>query len=66
MQTLVISRRDNRLVEAVHGRYLGDHIPGAHYLEVDGDDYFPFIGNADLILDEIEEFLTGSRPSTGN
>jgi class 3 adenylate cyclase/pimeloyl-ACP methyl ester carboxylesterase len=62
---LVISRRDNRLVEAVHGRYLGERIPGARYVEVEGDDYFPFIGNAELILDEIEEFLTGSRPSTG-
>jgi class 3 adenylate cyclase/pimeloyl-ACP methyl ester carboxylesterase len=62
---LIVSRRDNRLVEAVHGRYLGEHIPGARYVEVEGDDYFPFIGNADLILDEVEEFLTGSRPSTG-
>ncbi|HJS25595.1 MAG TPA: adenylate/guanylate cyclase domain-containing protein, partial [Actinomycetota bacterium] len=61
--TLVISRTDNRLVEAVHGRYLGEHIPGARFLEVEGDDYFPFIGNADLILDEVEEFLTGSRRS---
>ena len=64
--TLVVSRRDNRLVEAAHGRYLGEHIPGARYVEVEGDDYFPFIGNADLILDEIEEFLTGSRPSSGS
>jgi class 3 adenylate cyclase/pimeloyl-ACP methyl ester carboxylesterase len=63
--TLVLSRKDNRLVEAVHGRYLGEHIPGARYVEVEGDDYFPFIGDADLILDEIEEFLTGSRPSAG-
>jgi class 3 adenylate cyclase len=63
--TLVISRRDNRLVQAEHGRYLGERIPGARYVEVDGDDYFPFIGNTDLILDEVEEFLTGSRRATG-
>jgi class 3 adenylate cyclase len=63
--TLVISRRDNRLVEAVHGRYLADHIPGARFLEVEGDDYFPFIGNADLIVDEVEELLTGSRGTGG-
>ena len=44
--TLVISRRDNRLVEAVHGRYLGEHIPGA-LPRGGGRDYFPFIGNAD-------------------
>jgi class 3 adenylate cyclase len=63
--TLVISRRDNRLVEAAHGRYLGERIPGARYVEVEGDDYFPFIGNTDVILDEVEEFLTGSRPPAG-
>ena len=63
--TLVISRRDNRLVQAEHGRYLGERIPGARYVEVEGDDYFPFIGNTDLILDEVEEFLTGSRRTTG-
>ena len=62
--TLVISRKDNRLVEAAHGRYLAEHIPGARFVEVEGDDYFPFIGNAGLILDEIEEFLTGSRRTT--
>ncbi|MCI0635363.1 MAG: adenylate/guanylate cyclase domain-containing protein [Actinobacteria bacterium] len=59
--TLVIHRRDNRLVPVTHGRFLAEHIPSARYAEVDGDDYFPFIGNADLILDEIEEFLTGER-----
>ena len=62
--TIVISRRDNRLVEVAHGRYLAEHIPGARFVEVEGDDYFPFIGNAGLILDEIEEFLTGSRRTT--
>jgi class 3 adenylate cyclase/pimeloyl-ACP methyl ester carboxylesterase len=59
--TLIIHRRDNRLVEVGHGRYLAQHIPGAQYIEVPGSDYLPFLGDAGLILDEIEEFLTGSR-----
>ncbi|MGH2636406.1 MAG: adenylate/guanylate cyclase domain-containing protein [Actinomycetota bacterium] len=61
--TLVVHRKDNRLVELPHGRYLADHIPGARFIELDGDDYFPFVGNTDAILDEIEEFLTGFRRS---
>jgi class 3 adenylate cyclase len=59
--TLVVHRRDNRLVEAGHGRYLAEHIAGARYVEVAGADYLPFLGDAGVILDEIEEFLTGSR-----
>jgi pimeloyl-ACP methyl ester carboxylesterase/class 3 adenylate cyclase len=59
--TLIVHRRDNRLVEVGHGRYLAEHIPGNRYVEIEGDDYFPFIGNADRILDEVEEFLTGFR-----
>jgi class 3 adenylate cyclase len=59
--TLIVHRRDNRLVEVGHGRYLAEHIPGNRYVEVIGDDYFSFVGNSDEILDEVEEFLTGFR-----
>jgi class 3 adenylate cyclase len=59
--TLVIHRKGNRLVEVGHGRYLAEHIPGARYLEVEGDDHLPFVGDVDTILAEIEEFLTGAR-----
>ncbi|HEV8676495.1 MAG TPA: adenylate/guanylate cyclase domain-containing protein, partial [Methylomirabilota bacterium] len=36
-------------------------IPGAKYVELPGIDHLPFVGPADTILDEIEEFLTGVR-----
>lgn len=61
--TLVIHRRDNRLVDVAHGRYLASHIAGSRYAEVDGDDYLPFVGDAEAILEEIEGFLTGGRPT---
>jgi class 3 adenylate cyclase len=44
------------------GRYLAEHIPGARYAEVPGDDHFPFVGDVDSLVDEVEEFLTGTRP----
>jgi class 3 adenylate cyclase len=44
------------------GRYLADRIHGAKFVEVDGDDHLFFTGDADTVLDEIEEFLTGVRP----
>jgi len=42
-------------------RYLAEHIPGARYVELEGIDSFPFIGDSDAILQEAEEFLTGAR-----
>ena len=64
--TLIVHRRDNRLVDVTHGRYLADHIPHARYTEVEGDDYLWFVGDRDRILDEIEEFLTGTRRREGS
>jgi class 3 adenylate cyclase len=61
--TLVLHRtgdRDSRLAE---GRYTADRIRGARFLELSGDDHVPFY-EPDQILDEIEEFLTGSRPAS--
>jgi class 3 adenylate cyclase len=46
------------------GRYLADNIAGARYVEVPGADTFPFqAGNFDVVLDEVEHFLTGSTPA---
>ena len=42
------------------GRYLAEAIPGARYVELEGDDHLPMV-NPDEILDEVEEFLTGTR-----
>jgi class 3 adenylate cyclase len=60
--TLVLQRRDNRFVVAPHGRYVAEHIPGASYVELPGADHLPWLGDLDTLVDEIEEFLTGSRP----
>ena len=58
--TLVLHRRgdlDSRIEE---GRYIAERIPGARFVELDGTDHVPWI-DADQILDEVEEFLTGVR-----
>ena len=59
--TLVIHAREDHAVAVQGGRYLGDHIPGARYLEVEGVDHAPFLSEPDRILNGIEEFLTGSH-----
>jgi class 3 adenylate cyclase len=60
--TVVIQKRSNRAYRAVYGRYLASQIPHASYVELAGADTYPFFVNAADVLDEIETFLTGSRP----
>jgi class 3 adenylate cyclase len=59
--TLFLHRVGDRGVSVTHGLYLAEHIPAARYVELEGVDHLPSVGNADVILDEIEEFLTGVR-----
>jgi class 3 adenylate cyclase len=62
--TLVIHRRDDRLVPIRQARYLADYIPDARFVELEGADHLPAVGGDDLI-DEVEEFLVGSRGAHG-
>ena len=59
--TLVLHCTGDRVVNVENGRYLGRHIPNAKYVELPGADHFPYVGDTDAILAEIEEFLTGAR-----
>ena len=59
--TLVIHRAGNEYVGVEHGRYLAEHIPTARYVELPGSDHHYFFGDADVLLDEVQEFLTGIR-----
>ncbi|MEY2404034.1 MAG: hypothetical protein QOD38_1585 [Acidimicrobiaceae bacterium] len=64
--TLVLHRRDNGIFHVGHGRYLAEHIPNATYVELDGSDDLYWVGDTDIMLDEIEEFLTGVRGGPGS
>jgi class 3 adenylate cyclase/pimeloyl-ACP methyl ester carboxylesterase len=59
--TLVMHRPNERVWDVRHSRYLAEHIPGSRYVELDGIDSLPFMGDSDAIVEEIEEFLTGGR-----
>jgi class 3 adenylate cyclase len=59
--TLILHRAGDRQIPPEHGRELTRLIPGARYVELEGADHLPFIGDMDTILDEIEEFITGTR-----
>jgi class 3 adenylate cyclase len=60
--TLVLHRSGNRHHRVVFGRYLADEIPDAKLVELPGSDSFPLqSGDIDPLLDEIEQFLTGTK-----
>ncbi|HEV2335609.1 MAG TPA: alpha/beta fold hydrolase [Stellaceae bacterium] len=60
--TLVMHRTGDPTTHVDRGRSLAAQIPGARFLELPGLDHLPWAGgDTDRIVDEIEEFLTGSR-----
>jgi class 3 adenylate cyclase len=61
--TLVLHTVENRFVPIEHGRYLAQHIPNARLVELPGADQTVFLDPAvgPVVVDEIEEFLTGTR-----
>jgi pimeloyl-ACP methyl ester carboxylesterase len=61
--TLIIHRTGDQSVTVENGRYLAEHIPGARYVELPGEDHLPFAGDQEAILREIEIFLTGTVPA---
>jgi class 3 adenylate cyclase len=60
--TLVLHRSGDRWQKVEEGRYLAQHIAGAKYVELPGEDHVIWAGDQAQLLDEIEEFLTGVRP----
>ena len=59
--TLVLHRRGDRVVNVRAGRWLAEHIAGARFVDLPGIDHLPAVGDADAVLDEVQEFLTGVR-----
>jgi pimeloyl-ACP methyl ester carboxylesterase len=56
-----MQRAEDRINRVDNGRYLAQHIRGARYVELPGRDHLPFAGDADAVVDEAEEFVTGAR-----
>jgi class 3 adenylate cyclase len=59
--TLVLHRRDDRLIDVRHSRYLAEHIPGARYVELPGEDNLLVVGDSERVIEEVERFLTGAH-----
>jgi len=62
--TLIVNSNHDPISPIEGARYLAERIPNARLFEYESKTHFPTTpeGNA-LILDEIEEFVTGTRPA---
>jgi class 3 adenylate cyclase len=60
--TLVMHRTRDRDVNVEEARWIAAQVPGARYIELGGDAHVPWLGDAESVAGEIEEFLTGVRP----
>ena len=62
--TLILHRVGDRTVPVEAGRFLARHIRGARYVELPGEDHLLQAFDQttlDLLIDEIEEVITGAR-----
>jgi class 3 adenylate cyclase/pimeloyl-ACP methyl ester carboxylesterase len=60
--TLILQYIDQPYCRVGHGRYLAEHIAGSKYIELPGSALYPWLGDQEMVLAEIEEFVTGVRP----
>jgi len=59
---LVMHRRDDKAIPVNNGRYLADNLPGAKYVEFAEGGHLQTLGDTELPMREIEEFLFGAQP----
>lgn len=59
--TLVLHRHGDRVVNWRAGRWLAEQIADARFVDLPGQDHFPWAGDTDAVIEEIREFLTGVR-----
>lgn len=58
--TQVLHRTDDGVNPVSWSRRLAASITGAAFVELDGQDWWPFLGDADALLDDLERFVVGS------
>jgi pimeloyl-ACP methyl ester carboxylesterase/class 3 adenylate cyclase len=59
--TLILHRTGDLVAPIEGARLMAQEIPDARMVEFEGTDHVPFTGDFDPVVDEMEEFLTGTR-----
>lgn len=58
---LVLHRRNDALIPVDHGRWIAEHLPDGCLVELPGADHYPFTGDTEELVGEVEHFLGASR-----
>jgi adenylate/guanylate cyclase family protein len=61
----LVVHRDNEIADLRKADYIVERIPGEHLVVLAGIAHLPWISNQDAFMDEIGEFVTGTRHSMG-
>lgn len=62
--TLVMQREHDPFIDRRHAEYLLEHIPCSKFVELPGSDNLILAGDTDAVIEAVEEFVTGERPSS--
>ena len=58
---LVMHRTGDQDANVEEGRWIADHIAGAKFVEMAGDDHLPWVGDQNAIIENIREFLQARK-----
>lgn len=61
---LVMHRAGDRAVPIAGGRYLAEHLPGATFVELKGDDHLVWVGDTEELLRSVRGFVSRARKDT--
>jgi pimeloyl-ACP methyl ester carboxylesterase/DNA-binding CsgD family transcriptional regulator len=59
--TVVVVRERDRVVSVEHARYVAEHVPGAAYVELPGEDHLPFVGDAEAFVNAVAQVVGHDR-----
>jgi class 3 adenylate cyclase len=59
--TLLLHSVNDQTLPIGGSRYMAERIPGAKLVELSGADHIPWLTDAEAVVEEVEEFLTGAR-----
>jgi class 3 adenylate cyclase len=62
--TLIVHRRDDSRIPFECAEQLADAIPGAQLVPLEGSEHLLFDGDTVPLLDAVEQFVSGTRPSS--
>lgn len=61
--TLVVHRKGDLFVPVEAGRYFASLVPGSTFVELEGEDHLPYVGQVDAVQATIDKFLRGLMPT---